>query len=201
MEVPGGGPSAASGHLPDHVVPEHVEDLRHAHQHRDPAPLDQPQDVVRVQAAGEDDGAVDHRRHVRGHRLPEHVAERQQVDEPQRQERPGVLPVLRHLALDRHDVGEHVAMADDDALGIGRRARGEDDLDDVVARDLHGRHRTACPERRRGVGAPVEIGELPDLRAAEIEIRREGRARRRRRARSARSTMARTRATNAGADR
>ena len=27
-----------------------------------------------------------------------------------------VLPVLRHLALHRHDVGEHVAVADDDAL-------------------------------------------------------------------------------------
>ena len=37
-------------------------------------------------------------------------------------------PVLRHLALDRDDVGEHVAVGDDDALGLGGGAGREDDL-------------------------------------------------------------------------
>jgi hypothetical protein len=64
------------------------------------------------------------------------------------------LRYYHHLAFHRDDVGQHVAMANDDALRLGRRARCEDDLNDVVARDRHGWH--------RAVGAPVEIGHQPD---------------------------------------
>ena len=149
--MPAGGASADFGKGAHDVLAQHVEDLRHADQHRHAARLDQADDVVRVEAAREDDRAAHHRRHVGRHRLAEHVAERQQVDEAQRMERPRVAAVLHHLALDRDDVGHHVAMADDDALRLGRRARGEDDLDDVVARDGDVRHRP--------VGAPVEVGE------------------------------------------
>ena len=100
--------------------------------------LDLPDDVVRVVAAREDDVPRQHRRHERRHRLAEHVAERQQVQEADRLERPRVLPVLRDLALDRDDVREDVAVRDDDALRLGGRAGREDDLGDVVARDGDG---------------------------------------------------------------
>ncbi len=59
--------------------------------------------------------------------------------------RPRVLAVLHHLAFDRDDVRQDVAMADHDALRLGGRARREDDLDDVVARD---RRRPASGRRR-----------------------------------------------------
>ena len=62
--------------------------------------------------------------------------------------------VLGDLALDRHDVRQHVAVTDDHAFGFGGRARREDDLRDVVCVDLHRRHR-----RRRG---PVDVAEPPD---------------------------------------
>ena len=130
------------------VLLQHVEDLRHAHDHRDAPRLDDAHDVVRVEAAHEHDRAVHHRRDVGRHRLPEHVAERQQIEKAQRQERPRVFLVLEHLALDRHDVRQHVAMADDHALGFGGGAGREDDLRDVVARDRDGRHRR--------VGVPVD---------------------------------------------
>ena len=94
-----------------------------------------------------------HRRDVGGHRLAEHVAERQQVQEPQRVERPRVFAVLQNLALDRDDVREDVAVADDHAFRLRGRARREDDLGDVVARDGDRRH--------RAIGAPVEIGKRP----------------------------------------
>ena len=81
---PCGGASAASGIDAQRVLAQHVEDLRHADDHRDAPALDQAHDVVRVEAAHEDHRAVDHRRDVGGHRLPEHVAERQQVQEAQR---------------------------------------------------------------------------------------------------------------------
>ena len=38
------------------------------------------------------------------------------------------LLVLRHLALDRDDVRQDVAVGDDDAFGLGRRAGREDDF-------------------------------------------------------------------------
>ena len=79
--------------------------------------------------------ARQHRRNERGHRLSEHVAQRQQVQEPEREERPAPSAVLQHLAFDRDDVREHVAVGDDDALRLGRRARRENDLRDVVALD------------------------------------------------------------------
>ena len=80
--------------------------------------------------------ARQHRRHERPHRLSEHVAERQQIEEADRQKRPGPLPVLRDLPLDRHDVGEDVPVGDDDALGVGGGAGREDDLRRIVRRQI-----------------------------------------------------------------
>jgi hypothetical protein len=94
--------------------------------------MNQIQHVVRIEAAREDDHAVDHRGDAGGHGLPEHVAEREQIEESERMERLGVLPILHHLAFDRDDVRQHVPVADDDAFGLGRRARRENDLDDIV---------------------------------------------------------------------
>ena len=56
--MPAGGASADSGHARIDVLAQHVEDLRHADEHRDAPRLDQPQDVVRVEAAREDDRAA-----------------------------------------------------------------------------------------------------------------------------------------------
>src|SRR6185369_536376 len=97
---------------------------------------DQIEDVMRVEAAREDDSSVDHRRYVRRHRLAKHVAEWQQIQKANRVKRPRVLLVLLDLAIHGLDVREDVAMADDDAFGLGGRPRREDDLNDVVARDL-----------------------------------------------------------------
>ena len=102
---------------PERVLLEHIEDLRHADDHRDAPLAHAPDDVVRIEAAHEHHGAVDERRDVRGHRLPEHVAQRQQVQEADRRERPRVFLVLVDLLRDRDRVREDVAMADDDALG------------------------------------------------------------------------------------
>ena len=69
------------------------------------------------------------------------------------------LAVFQHLALDRHDVREHVAVRDHDALRIGRGARREDDLRDIVAADGHW--------GRRAVG-PLQFVQPPDGRAAGV---------------------------------
>ena len=46
-----------------------------------------------------------------------------------------VAEIRSDLALQRFEVGENVPVGDDHAARLGGRARGEDDLDDVVARE------------------------------------------------------------------
>ena len=98
------------------------------------------------------------------------------------------LAVLQHLALDRHDVRQDVAVRDDDAFRLGGRARREDDLGDVVARDrrpaggVAGRvqssscsFQTGAPatsrERRDVLADQDQLG-ADDARDAREEIRR-----------------------------
>ena len=66
--------------------------------------------------------------------LAEDVAERQQVQEAQRMEDALVLEIFADLAFERLEVRQDVAVRDDDAAWLGRGAGGEDNLDDVVAR-------------------------------------------------------------------
>ena len=106
----------------DRMLPQHIEHLGHADKHGYPARPDQADDIVRVEAAREDDGSSQHRRHIGGHGLAEHVAEGQKIKEPQRMKRPRVLAIFQDFALHRDDVRQHVAMPDDDALGIRGRA-------------------------------------------------------------------------------
>ena len=121
------------GHQMRDVVAQHVQDLRHADEDRHAAGPDLPDDAGRVVAAHEDGDALQHRRHEGRHRLAEHVAERQQVQEAERKEGAPVPRVLPDLALHRHDVGQHVRVRDPDAPGLGRGAGREDDLGQVVA--------------------------------------------------------------------
>ncbi len=149
-----------------HVLAQDVEDLRHADDHRNPPAAHLGDDVDGVVAAHEHDDALQHRRDERGHGLAEHVAERQQVEKPQREEGTAPLAILQHLALDRHDVRQHVAMRDHHTLGLGRRARREDDLGHVVARDGD------RGEGRRLGHRPLELVKCPDRRAGNRAKRR-----------------------------
>ena len=68
------------------------------------------------------------------------------------------LAVFQHLALDRNDVRQHVAVRDDDAFRLGGGARGEDDLGDVVARRWTAHGGRPSPSR------PLDLVQLPDRR-------------------------------------
>ena len=82
------------------------------------------------------------------------MAEGQEIEKSERMKGTRILPVFQNLALDRDDVCEHVAVADDDTFRLRCRAGCKDDLDDVVARDRDLRHRP--------VAMPVNVGEVPD---------------------------------------
>jgi hypothetical protein len=132
-----------------HVLFQHLENFGHAHQDRDPAAADLADDVLGCVASGEHDDAGEHRRDERRHRLAEHVTERKEIEKPERQERLRPLLVLRHLVLDRHDVGEDVAMADHDPLRLGGRAGGKDDFGGGVGGDRRGMTRSGMTCRVR----------------------------------------------------
>ena len=70
-----------------------------------------------------------------------------------------VAPVLADLALDRHDVCQHVAMTDHDAFRLRRRAGRKNHLRDVVPCD-----RDVWP---RSVRSPVKLVEWPACRTVE----------------------------------
>ncbi len=118
------------------VIFEDLEDLRHAYQDGDATLADLANDVVGRVAAREEDQARQHRRHERPHRLPEHVAERQQVEKADWQKRLCPLTVLGDLLFDGNDIGQYVPVGDDDALGICGGAGGEDDLCGIVRRQV-----------------------------------------------------------------
>ena len=121
------------------VLAQDFENLRHRHQHRDAARADLAQDFVRIESAHEDDHARQHRRNERRHGLAEHVAQRQQIEETDGRERARVAQVLLDLAFHRNNVGQNVPVRDDDALGFGRGAGGEDDLGGLIPGDLRSR--------------------------------------------------------------
>jgi hypothetical protein len=118
---------------------------------------------MRIEAAREDDRPADHRRDVRGHRLPEHMTEWQQVQKPQRMKRTRVVTVFHHFAFNRDDVREHVPVTNHDTFRFGGGAGSEDDLRDVVTRDVDVRHWS--------VRAPVDVGELPEKTTGVVRIR------------------------------
>jgi hypothetical protein len=82
----------------------------------------------RLQAAFEMHLGGHQRRNPQAHELPEDMAERQRVQKAQRMHQALVAQILLHLALDGLEAGEDVAMGVHDALGLGRGARGEENL-------------------------------------------------------------------------
>ncbi len=64
--------------------------------------------------------------------LAKHMAQRQQIQKPQRMHPALVLQIALHLALQRRDVCQNIAVRDDHALGIGGRPRGKHNLQDVI---------------------------------------------------------------------
>src|ERR1019366_3805836 len=73
------------------------------------------------------------RRQKHSQKLPKHMAQRQEVQKPQRMHEPLILHAPPHLALQRRNVREDIPMGDQHSLGFRRRARREDNLQRVIA--------------------------------------------------------------------
>src|SRR5437764_13840487 len=107
------------------------QNLRDRNQDGDAARVDLADDLFRTVARHEDDDAREHGRDEGGHGLAEHMAEREKVQETDGEKGAAVFEIFLDFALHRDDVGDDVAVGDDDAFGLGGGAGGEDDLGDL----------------------------------------------------------------------
>src|SRR5882757_4043215 len=75
------------------------------------------------------------------------MAERKQVQKAQRMEKPLVAKIFLNFSLEGLDVSQNVSVRDHNATRLGRRARGENDLQGVLTR-----------QGRRGVKRTIVSG-------------------------------------------
>ena len=82
--------------------------------------------------------AADERRDEEPHELTEDVAEGNEVEEAYRVDQSFPAQVFLHLAFDRGDVGEQIAMGQAYAARFVCGSRGVDDLDRIICGALFG---------------------------------------------------------------
>ena len=105
----------------------------HSDDDRDALPLDDLQDFGRVERVLENDGRGQQLRQEDAEDLAEDVAEWQKIQKAKRVKDALVAQVFADFVFERRQVGENVAVRNDDAARFGSCARGENDLHDVVA--------------------------------------------------------------------
>src|SRR5262245_10725673 len=136
-----------------------LENSRNAHQRGDPVFADEMDDSAGMDFAREDDASAEEQRDEQSLRLPEHVAERQQIQNPNRLE--GLRPpfVFRDFLLKGSQIGTDVAMSVNDTFRLASRARG-----------VHNHHHVVGRNSRRGKrmnGRPG--GDLAECRVIEAQ--------------------------------
>ena len=85
-------------------------------------------DLGGIESVLENDSCAEQRRKKNSEELTEDVAERQQVEKAQRMKEAFVLEILRNLGGDGSEIAGHVGVGENDSLGLGGGAGGEDDF-------------------------------------------------------------------------
>ena len=86
-------------------------------------------------------------------KLAEHVAERKEVEKSQRMKEAFPAAVAIDFFFEGFEIGEQVAVGEDDAAGFGRGAGGEDNFDGIGALNRRGgKFGSALPVRARDAG-------------------------------------------------
>src|SRR5260370_8947824 len=117
------------------AVAQQVEHVRNGDQCRRAFARDGPHHFRSVRRPLENDGSAEQRWNKQRHELAEDVAERNQRDKAQRMKPALVLAVRLDPALKRLEVSQKIAMSQDHTARLSGRARSEEDLRNVVARD------------------------------------------------------------------
>src|SRR5580692_4987954 len=101
--------------------------------------MDRPDHVSGFECVLEYHGAAHQLRKEDAKKLPEDVAERQQIQEADGMNPSFVLEIFLNLQFQWRNIGENVAVRDYDSLGLGGGAGSEDDFQRVGRFDLGGR--------------------------------------------------------------
>ena len=101
---------------------QRLQHARHRDQNRNPLASNGADDLAWFQAVLKNYRPAHELRKKNPQKLPEDVAQRQQVQKANRVDEAFVLEILLNLRLQRCHVRENIAMRDDNALGIRGRA-------------------------------------------------------------------------------
>src|SRR5262245_4988514 len=118
--------------VPPDLLLQYLKDARYSDNHRNAIVMSDPHDLCGIQLAGEGDRAFQKHRNKQSHRLSEHMAERQQVENADRLKWFGPLSVFCDFFLKRPQVGANVAVPMHDSMRRARCAGRVDDFDNVV---------------------------------------------------------------------
>src|SRR5215470_1453199 len=118
------------------LLAQSFELARHGGDYRDALAFDRGDDFRGVERARKEDLAEEQSRHEHSHKLTEDVAQWEQAQKPDRMKWAFELQVLVDLGFERRDVGQQVAVRQANPFRLRGRARGEDDLGQVVRADL-----------------------------------------------------------------
>ena len=138
------------------------QDPGHRNQDRDPMPADAVQDRAWMELGHEHHAAPQDEGNEESGGLTEHVAQGQEIQEPDGLERSGVFPVAGDLTGEGSQVGANVPVAVDDPLGRARGAGREDDLHRVVRFQ---------PDLRERLTLGLERGQIPERQAFHAGLR------------------------------
>ena len=132
VPFPAAGRGGGVGESCKDIVAQQIEHLGHADHHGNPAASNQVRRFARAETGLEENFPRDQGGNQRRHRLPEHMTQRQQVQETDGRERTHVLSILIDLVVDGFQVGQDIAVSKSDSLWRAGRTRSEQDFRDLI---------------------------------------------------------------------
>jgi hypothetical protein len=107
---------------------QRIHQPRNRYQHRNPLALDGGDDLGRIQRIFKNDSCAQQWRKKNSQKLPEHMTQRQQVEEAQGMHQPLILPILLDLPSQGNHVPGDIRMAEHDTLRFRGRPRSKDNF-------------------------------------------------------------------------
>ncbi len=133
--APGGMHALAqAGKLSFDPAPQQIEHPRNRRQYRDALLLDQPGQARRLQPVFKMHFRHQQRWNPKPHELPEDMAERKRMQNPQRMHQPLVAQVLANFLFQGIERGQHIPVGMHDPLGLPGGAGSKDDLQRGIPR-------------------------------------------------------------------
>jgi len=107
----------------------------------------------RIERVLKEYGRAKQRRYPDSHELAEDMAERNQIEKPERVDEPFPFEIGLYGGLERLEIRKDISVRDDDALWLGRRPGGENDLRDGLTIQWRRRIAFRGVAQRRSLGA------------------------------------------------